>query len=263
MRIRFGLGAWTNKHFEHTLYPLRTLHAEYLSRYAEVFDCAEADKLYHVPADPDELSAWRDQTPDGFTFLPKLHKSVVEARETPEGITVAQEWRDALEPLGPRLGPVLCQFPPSWRCTPDALQWLDDLLEAIDHVSVELRHPSWWTDDVRDLLTRHRAPLVWGTHPKAVAPDWATGEWGHVRFVGAHFKDARGRHTTQEDRTMDLLQMRERVQQADWQQCFVIVTNTFEGHAIDSLPRIAAALGDPALARRCSRPPGGVLFPNR
>src|SRR5207237_264178 len=72
--MRFGLAAWSNAHFEHTLYPLRTPHEEYLPRHATRFDCAEADVLHHRNASATMLRDWIAQTPDGFLFLPKLHK---------------------------------------------------------------------------------------------------------------------------------------------------------------------------------------------
>lgn len=72
----------------------------------------------------------------------------------------------------------------------------------------------------------------------------------------------RGRHVTVADRLDDVLEIRKRLNQASWKECFVIVTNPFEGNAVDSLPRIAAALGDEGLAQRLRRPPGQVLFPD-
>ena len=66
MKLRFGLGAWSNKHFEHTLYPLRTKHAEYLGRYGSVFSTVEVDKLYHFPTDAQELYGWAEQAPPGL-----------------------------------------------------------------------------------------------------------------------------------------------------------------------------------------------------
>ncbi|MGB1586395.1 MAG: DUF72 domain-containing protein [Thermoplasmatota archaeon] len=263
MKLQFGLGAWSNKHFEHTLYPLRTKHAEYLGRYGAVFPTVEVDKLYHFAADAQELYAWAEQAPDHLTFLPKMHKTVCAEDKDDAALQRAKEHIKSYEPLGSHLGPILSQFPPSWGYTEDDLDWLASLLKlAPGRMSVELRNDSWWRDETKEVLEANQAPLVWSTHHKAPAPAWTTGAFGHVRFVGPHFKDKRGRHTTQEDRLMDILAMRERIQVAPWDECHVIITNTFEGNAIDSLPRICAALGEPELAKRVTRAPGSVLFPD-
>jgi hypothetical protein len=59
--VKFGLAAWSNKHFDHILYPLRTKHREWLPRYATVFPVVEADILHHQNADAEALAglaAW-------------------------------------------------------------------------------------------------------------------------------------------------------------------------------------------------------------
>lgn len=264
MNLHFGLGSWSNSHFEHTLYPMRTKHAEYLRRYGRLFDTVEVDKLYHFPTDAQELYGWAEQAPEHLRFLPKLHKSVCLEDKDDAGLQRAKNIIASYEPLGTRLGPILAQFPASWGYAEDDLSWLAALLRAAGpgRMTVELRNESWWRDETKEVLEEHSAPLVWATHHKAPAPAWTTGAFGHVRFVGPHFKDKRGRHTTQADRLMDILAMRERMQAAPWAACHVIVTNTFEGNAIDSLPRICAALGQEELAKKLTRPPAGVLFPD-
>src|SRR5262249_20327737 len=70
--------------------------------------------------------------------------------------------------LGDRLGPVLLQLPPDFHADPGAL---DRCLAEFSRVAaaaglrvrvaVEFRHDSWWTGEVRELLTRHGATLSW------------------------------------------------------------------------------------------------------
>ena len=55
--------------------------------------------------------------------------------------------------------------------------------ESRVRVAVELRHDSWWTEDVRELLARHDAALCWADrlgHP--LAPLWRTADWGYLRL---------------------------------------------------------------------------------
>ncbi|HET6399544.1 MAG TPA: DUF72 domain-containing protein, partial [Candidatus Thermoplasmatota archaeon] len=83
MRLRFALGSWSNSHFEHTLYPLRTPHPERLGRYASVFDAVELDILHHQQAEEGKLEDWVRQVPEGFAFLPKMHKAVTHGEPEP------------------------------------------------------------------------------------------------------------------------------------------------------------------------------------
>ena len=260
MRLLFGLTAWSNAHFDNALFPIGTPHDEYLPRYSTVFSVAEADQLYHRLPGAKLLEPWIEQTPKGFKFLPKMWKKVTHEGG---GVEEAKTWLKLLEPLraADKLGPILIQLPPSMKREKgwDLIEGLL-ALEEPGTFALEVRNPSWFVDATQDLLTTHEAALVWGTHPKAFAPPWATAEFGYVRFTG-NFTDVRGRYVTQEDRLPDILEMRKRVQQAPWKEAYVISTNPFEGNAADSMPRIAAALGDEALGKRLTRKPGEVWFP--
>lgn len=260
MKLLFGLAAWGNDHYDNTLYPLGTPHAEYLQRYATVFPVAGADQLFHRLPGRKLLAEWIDQTPDGFRFSPKMWKKVT--HET-AGIEGAKQWLDLLQPLrdAGKCGPILLQFPP--QATREKKWDLVEQLLALDEpgtFALEVRNPSWFVDATQDLLTTHNAPMVWGTHPKAFTPPWSTADTGFVRFTGT-YTDERGRYVTQGDRLGDILEVRKRLAQQSWKECWVIVTNPFEGNAVDSLPRIAAALGEEELAKRLTRKPGEVLFP--
>lgn len=273
VRVRLALGALSNKHFDNSLFPLRTPHDEYLPRYAEALDALELAELYHAPDLSDRVQGWLDQAPRGFAFLPKLWKHAVNPQEKeqdlPWGDDALDAARESLEGMRPILdsdhvGPVIAQFPPRFTHTDDHLTWLDDMLdmEPSGTFAVEFRDPSWGDDAVRDFLIDRRTPLVWSTHPKAPDVDWATGDVGVVRLAGTHYPDAktRGRPVQVADRLEDILALRAKLAQAPWKECFVSVLNPFEGNAVDSIPRVAAGLVDMELGRRLTRRPGEALF---
>jgi uncharacterized protein YecE (DUF72 family) len=326
VRLRFALGSWSNAHFEHTLYPLRTPHVERLPRYASVFDAVELDILHHQEAEVGKLEDWAAQVPEGFLFLPKMHKGVTHGSEPSDGADAvlvprmakgnaellravrarvqadmeaaaqgeatagpgskareatarpdeaaepglearrrrALRFLDDLRPLREAgvLGPTLLQFPPSLRREQgwDLLVRLLSLDEP-GRFACEFRHTSWFVPAVERVLEDTQTPLVWSTFPKAFAPPWRTGAYGYVRFTGPHVK-TRGRHVQVQDRAADVAAVAKRLRQASWGEAFVIVTNGFEGNAVDSMPAIAAALGEEGLAKRLRRPPGGHWFPD-
>jgi len=258
VRVRLGLAAWSNSHFDNALYHSGTKHDEYLPRYATIFDCAEADVLHHTYPKRDTLKEWVAQTPEGFTFLPKMHKSA-----THEGqVDVAPRWLLGLEPLrdAGKLGPVLLQFPPSlsrekgWDLAQSLLR-----TAGPGTFAVEVRHTSWFNEAFEEMLENHEAPLVWSTHPKAFAPPWATGARGFVRFTGTIGAE-RGRYVTVDSRPEDVGAIAKRLQQASWGECFCVVTNPFEGNAVDSLPKIAEGLGLKEVAAKMKREPGRPLL---
>ncbi len=264
-RVRIGLGAWNNRHFGHALYPLGTRHAEWLPRYARLLDCAEADVLYHRAPEPEELAGWAAAVPENFRFVPKMHKRVAQGPWDEEALAAARAFVQEMEALGDRRGPTLLQFPAAFEHDPDAADWLERLLRVVPRPVVEFRHESWFMDEhgVEALLRDRDAGLVWSTWPKAPAPPWRTARTGFVRFVGTLGK-RRGRWVTQRDGTDELLRVREALlaAQADgaFDETYVVVTNRFEGNAVDSLPTVAAAVGRLDVAEGCRRPPGTPLL---
>ena len=81
-------------------------------------------------------------------------------------------FKSGIEPLAAagRLGPLLAQFPASFKDTPEARDYLDWLLETFrDYdVAVELRHRSWSDDaaEIFDLLHEHGAAWTQIDEPK-------------------------------------------------------------------------------------------------
>jgi uncharacterized protein YecE (DUF72 family) len=85
--------------------------------------------------------------------------------------------------LADRLGPILVQLPPDMTVQAEALAETLDAFPPSVRLAVEPRHESWWTDEVRSVLTQRNAALVWAdrkNHP--MGPLWRTADWGYLRM---------------------------------------------------------------------------------
>ena len=71
---------------------------------------------------------------------------------------------DRARHLGPKLGPVLLQLPPTLRADPAALDRTCGRSRP-GPGSRSSRHDGWWTDEVRDLLAGHGAALCLADSP--------------------------------------------------------------------------------------------------
>ena len=141
-----GRGAWTG-----IVYPPPKARggADELTWYADRFHTVEVNASFYRDLDHGITAKWAARTPAGFEFAIKLHQQFTHPRmhapSTP-GLTPVPEARlaalhaslDALAPLreAGRLGPLLAQFPASFRATPEALaylQWLTGELHGVGH----------------------------------------------------------------------------------------------------------------------------------
>jgi uncharacterized protein YecE (DUF72 family) len=90
---------------------------------------------------------------------------------------------DRARGLGPRLGPVLLQLPPSLRIDLPLLDRCLSCFPADVRVAVEPRHTSWWTDSFAQTLAARSAALCWADRRgRPVTPLWRTADWGYLRM---------------------------------------------------------------------------------
>jgi uncharacterized protein YecE (DUF72 family) len=107
-------------------------------------------------------------------------------------LTHIRRLRDPAEPverfvertagLGAKLGPVLLQLPPQLRCDAERLAATLERFPPDMRVAVEFRHPTWFVDEIRALLTEHGAALCLADRRRPLTPLWRTAGWTYMRF---------------------------------------------------------------------------------
>ena len=138
--------------------------------------------FYRLPA-RDTFVNWRDRVPGDFVMTVKASRYLTHVRRLRDPADPVKRLLDAAAGLGGRLGPVLLQLPPDLRADPDLLRGCLRQFPATVRVAVEPRHESWWTDEVREVLTAANAALCWADRGgSAVTPLWRTADWGYLRF---------------------------------------------------------------------------------
>ncbi len=142
-----------------------------LRYYAEHFDTVEVNSTFYRLPRLETTRSWAARTPPAFEFSIKLyqaftHPAMVAGHDAAErktenpipaiGEREVDEFRASVEPLAEagKLGALLVQFPPSFKQTAAALDYLAWLLGAFAQYSpaVELRHQSW-SDGLSSTLT--------------------------------------------------------------------------------------------------------------
>jgi uncharacterized protein YecE (DUF72 family) len=157
--------------------------------YARQFDCVEINSsFYHLPSHA-QFESWRDQTPDTFLFAVKGSQYLTHMRRLRAPAEPLERLIQAAGGLGPKLGPILFQFPARFRRDDERL---DQFLDALRHYArqrfaFEFRHDTWLTTPVYERLHALDAALclpVGGGIPLDVR---LTASWTYVRFhTGQH-----------------------------------------------------------------------------
>jgi uncharacterized protein YecE (DUF72 family) len=176
-RITVGTAAWAiPKQFDDA-FPREGGH---LVRYADRFDGVEINSSFYRPHRLSTYERWARDVPHHFRFAVKMPKTITHERRLRNVDEPLQRFLGEIIGLGPKLGPVLIQLPPSLKFDPaDVRSFVEGLRASFaGDVVCEPRHASWFTADVDAFLAEHRIARVAADpkpHPSAGTPGGWTG----------------------------------------------------------------------------------------
>jgi uncharacterized protein YecE (DUF72 family) len=189
-QVFIGTSGWTYPNWKGTFYSEDLPSARFLEFYAKRFPTTEVNySFYHLPK-PATYEKWSTQVPDGFIFAVKASRLMTHTKRLRD---VDELWRLFLQnaqSLASRLGPILFQFPASFRCDharlAGFLKMARKVAPGIDRLRLvfEFRHESWFVDEVYRLLSCHGAALCIADSPKYPRREIATGNFVYFRFHG-------------------------------------------------------------------------------
>jgi uncharacterized protein YecE (DUF72 family) len=185
VRIRIGCSGWEYAHWRGDFYPTGLPRRAWLERYAEVFNTVELNNSFYRLPTVDAFAAWARQVPDGFAMAVKASRYLTHfkrLREPKEPIE--RLWARARQ-LGDRLGPVLYQLPPRWRRNRERLETFLAALPAGRDQAIEFRDPSWYHDEIHELLVRYRVALCLHDMVGSATATQPVGPFVYVRFHGS------------------------------------------------------------------------------
>ncbi len=181
-----GTSGWSYKHWEKVFYPDKVPPSEQLSFYAQHFPTVEINYSYYQLPPRRTFESWRTNTPDSFVFAVKASRYLTHMKKLKDPDEPLQRLLHNAGGLGPKLGPLLFQFPRRWKLN---LLRLQEFFEALEHhprrrYAFEFRHQSWLAPDVFGLLHEHNAalclPVGWDIPLDVQVP----ADWTYIRFHG-------------------------------------------------------------------------------
>ncbi|HEX9124007.1 MAG TPA: DUF72 domain-containing protein [Actinomycetota bacterium] len=182
MRALVGTSGWQYEDWRGVLYPVELPKRRWLSTYAERFPTVEVNNTFYRLPEASTFARWARETPEGFVWTVKASRFITHVRRLRDCAEPVELLRSRAAELGPRLGPVLFQLPPSLPADPALLRAFLDVLPQTMRAAFEFRHRSWFRDDVYALLEGAGAAVVLADRPFARAPDVVTGGWAYLRF---------------------------------------------------------------------------------
>jgi uncharacterized protein YecE (DUF72 family) len=198
-QLRIGISGWRYKGWRGVFYPDKLAQRRELEFASRQFNTIELNGSFYSLQRPQSFAAWNAETPDDFQFAIKGSRYITHMRRLREIETpLADFFAQGLLQLGPKLGPILWQFPPNFQFDPDRLESFFALLprthKAAAHLArrgdrldlgdaegsdagtalhvappqketplrhaIEIRHTSFVSEAFIQLLRRHNVGLV-------------------------------------------------------------------------------------------------------
>lgn len=114
--VRIGVSGWTYAPWRGHFYPKGLKQKEELAFATRQFPTLEVNGTFYGLQKPESFARWAEAAPDGFVFAIKGPRFITHTRRLREIETpLANFLASGPLRLGEKLGPVLWQFPPSFR----------------------------------------------------------------------------------------------------------------------------------------------------
>jgi uncharacterized protein YecE (DUF72 family) len=156
-------------------------------RYGTRFDAVEINSSFYRPHRAATYRRWATSVPEGFQFAVKVPRSITHERRLTESELLLDTFLLECVELGPALGPLLLQLPPSMKFGEEVVAGFLNMLRARFEGAVvcEPRHASWFSDEADALLAEHRIARV-AADPAVVPRAAEPGGWDGLAYYRLH-----------------------------------------------------------------------------
>jgi len=120
-------------------YPEGSKPADFLRLYSEHLPSVELNATFYRLPSEEQFRAWAERTPPDFRFAVKMSRRITHFG----ALDLVGTFCEQVRALGEKLGPILCQFPPTRPRDDGLLRLLLDTLDPELEVAFEFRHDSW------------------------------------------------------------------------------------------------------------------------
>lgn len=228
--IRLGIAGWVFDQWRGgAFYPPGLKQKEELAYASRHLGAIEINSTFYSHQKPQSFANWAAESPDDFVFSVKGHQLVTHLKRLKDvEIPLANFFASGVLALGKRLGPFCWQLPPNLKYDPARLETFLELLpHDIDALlalakkseglknppfleangvgvvrhAIEVRHESFATPEVVELLRAHNVALV-----TADTAEWPTADVT-ADFVYCRLQGAPG---------ADHYEPEERAERTDW-----------------------------------------------
>ena len=182
-RIYIGTSGYSYKSWDKTFYG-DTPKKEQLEYYATKFPTVEINATFYRLPGEGMVRGWRDRVPEDFVHAVKGSRFITHMKKLANLDGAVDKFFDRIAPMKERTGVILWQLPGILRKdAPRLKDFLPRLPRDYAH-AFEFRHPSWYDDEIFEILRRHKVAHVALSSLGMPMNLSVTADFIYVRFHG-------------------------------------------------------------------------------
>jgi uncharacterized protein YecE (DUF72 family) len=180
--IWVGTSGFSYKEWKPVFYPQELPSADFLGYYATRLNGVEIDSTFYRMPNPKTIEGWRAATPEGFRFAIKASQQITHRQRLKVPSEPLEYLFNVVSGLGNRLGMILYQLPPFFRCDVPKLEMFLSAVPRGIPAAFEFRHESWFVADVYRLLKSRNVALCVHDADDHTTPLVLTATFTYVRM---------------------------------------------------------------------------------
>lgn len=180
--IYIGTSGYNYPEWKGSFYPAGLPSAGMLPYYAERFPTVEINYTFYRFPNEKTLAGWSAATPEPFKLTLKAPRRITHDAKLRQVEALTRSFCDLAGTLGPKLGALLFQLPPSFK---KDLKVLADFLASLPPAApaaFEFRHASWHDESVWELLRSREKALCVADTDTLSTPVVTTASFGYFRL---------------------------------------------------------------------------------
>jgi uncharacterized protein YecE (DUF72 family) len=220
-----GTSGYSYKEWKGSFYPEKIPAKDMLRFYSERLSTVEINATFYRMPQPTMLETWKEQVPSTFRFSLKAPQRITHFKRLKGTEEETKYFLETVSLLAGNLGVVLFQLPPNFKKDLPRLQAFVNQLPQEPRAAFEFRHPTWFDDDVLEVLrSRNHALCISDTDDLPTTHIDKTADWGYLRLRRVNYSEE------------NLAEWVKRIRDQNWSETFLFFKHEDAGTG----PKLAA-----------------------
>ncbi len=182
-----GTSGFDYQEWRPSFYPADLPRKQFLNYYASRFRSVELNNTFYRIPNAERIASWGEATPENFMFALKAPRKITHNERLKIPSESLNYFLQTTSGLNQRLGALLFQLPPYFKCDCERLSDFLGVLPQGTPVALEFRHESWFTEDVFRILEKSGAALCINDGDDKTTPIVVTSRLAYLRLRKAHY----------------------------------------------------------------------------